>query len=132
MAIPRTIRQHVGKGVLTAATALFAAMSQGHSYTEPYIPIGQSPGMSGVQTHTGRITAVDEKTYTLSIRTETGDRYEVRVLPDSAIWIDRSKAQRPPRDGDFADCRKGRRVEVKSSAADSGPATVDWIKIEAR
>jgi hypothetical protein len=127
----RTFRHQLGNVILLLAPAAFAATSEGHSYTEPYIPIGQSPGMSGQYTHTGRITNVDKDTYTVTIRTEAGDRYEVRVLPDSAIWVDRSKARRPPRDGDFSDCRKGRRVEVKAIDTAGETAAVDWMKIEA-
>ncbi|MDH3642727.1 MAG: hypothetical protein OES38_11570 [Gammaproteobacteria bacterium] len=119
-------------GTIVLAIAASTAPCHANPATERYVPIGKSPGMSGKYTHTGRIMKVDERSHTLTIRTDSRDRYEVHLLPQSQIWLDRSKARRSSREGGFEDCRKGRRVEIKYVDGGRDTMAVDWIKIESR
>lgn len=101
-----------------------------HPATERYIPIGASPGLSGSQTYTGRIRAVDEASHTLTVQPEDGgERQTILITPASDMWIDRTRRGQTSEDASFEDCRRGRRIEVKLHG---GSREADWVKIEAR
>jgi len=116
---------------LSAITVVLLCSGGVHAQhaTERYIPIGQSPGLSGTNTYIGKIRDVEEATYTLVVRDENGGRQKIRVTPTSEVWVDRSKRRRSSLKGSFEDCRKGRRVEVLLRP-DSGEAA--WVKVEGR
>lgn len=118
-------------------TLLFAAFTcallgqsfaHGQRETERYIPIGQSPGVSGKSTRVGTIEAVDAAARTFSLATDEG-RFEIAVPPGARIWLDRSRGKQSARSGEFGDLRIGRRVEVRfAEPGRKGPA--GWIKVE--
>jgi len=112
-------------GILLAA---LAADATAHPAAERYIPIGQSPGLSGEKTYVGRIRRADAATYTLVVADDDG-RQTVRVTPTSSVWMDRSKRRRPSVNGTFDDCRPGRRVEILLRP---GSDEADWVKVEGR
>jgi hypothetical protein len=107
----------------------FAAYAQ--KATEMFIPIGQSPGLSGKHTLIARIEAVNPPTRTLTLKDESVTR-TVRITEQTKIWLDRSKLQQPNRTGTFADCRVGSLAEIKfllNERKEGGVA--EWIKVQA-
>ena len=94
--------------------------------TEQYIPIGQSPGISGVRSYIGAITAVDAARRTFTVQDTTGPRV-IRVVEGTRIWRDRSAERLSSEAGDLSDLRVGRRVEVRY--LDDARDTADWIKV---
>jgi len=103
--------------------------------TEQFIPIGQSPGLSGKYTVIGKLQSVNaqEKTCTVADTTgATSGALNVRITERTKIWLDRSKLQQPNLEGTIADLRPGATVEVKPEGhqrgVTSGPA--DWIKVQ--
>ena len=95
--------------------------------TERYIPIGYSPGISGKYSYIGELVAVDETAHTLTIRSPRGEE-RFRVTEHTFIWLDRTKIERTNLDGDFDDCRVGRRAEIMYTHDDKSVA--QWVKIE--
>lgn len=95
--------------------------------TEQYIPIGQSPGISGVRSYIGAITAVDPQRRTFTVQDSTGP-HTIRVAERTRIWLDRSAERLSNEAGDLTDLRVGRRVEVKY-VDDQARDTADWIKV---
>ena len=95
--------------------------------TEQYIPIGQSPGISGVRSYVGAITAVDPQRRTFTVQDTTGSR-TIKVVEGTRIWQDRSAERLSNEAGDMSDLRVGRRVEVKY-LDDQTRDTADWIKV---
>jgi hypothetical protein len=95
--------------------------------TERFIPIGESPGLSGKHTMLGEIQAVDNEGRTLTVAAN-GQTYSVAVTTFTRIWIDRSQQQQPALTGTLADCRRGLQVEVKLED-DEQERVADWIKI---
>ncbi len=94
--------------------------------TERFIPIGQSPGLSGKETMLGEIRGVDANAR--SVEVATSDRtYRVTVTDTTRIWIDRSQHKLPAITGTIADCQQGREIEVK--LADGREDVADWIKV---
>lgn len=116
--------------VIAAAGLGFGGLGQVHGQrmTEMYIPIGQSPGVSGKTSVIGEITAVDEAQKTLTVAAAAGS--ESVVLTDQTwIWLDRSQAQLPNGAGTLAHLRAGRRVEVRFRDADR-KRVAEWIKVQ--
>jgi hypothetical protein len=111
--------------LLFAGTAAFAQRS-----TEMYIPIGQSPGISGKQTAIGTISDVRQQERLITCALASGT-LSAKITSKTRVWIDRSKAKLANTYGTFADCTKGRKVEVKyvnNDKRDGGEA--DWVKVE--
>lgn len=116
----------VGVTVLHLLTC--AMVAHGQEATERFIPIGQSPGLSGKTTYIGSIQAVDATARTLTVGAAAG-ALKVRIADRTRIWVDRSLLKESNAIGTFADLRSGRRVEVKWDAKVKDVA--DWIKVEA-
>lgn len=120
----------VGALCVLAMVSLGATSAQGQEATERYIPIGQSPGLSGTVTYTGEITGVDPEARIVTLdRPADARRVTVTVTERTRIWLDRSSVGRPNLTGQFADLRQGALAEIHFQ--DGEPAQVaDWIKIE--
>lgn len=100
--------------------------AQAQEATERFIPIGQSPGLSGKQTMLGEIRSVDAEARTIEVA--TSDRtYRVAVTDATRIWVDRSQEKLPAVPGTMADCQQGREIEVKPQ--DGNENVADWIKV---
>jgi opacity protein-like surface antigen len=114
----------------TLAAALMAGVSfaHGQKQTERYIPIGQSPGVSGKSTWIGTVEATDPKARTITVAA-ADRRYTVAVAERTLIWLDRSRLKQTALGGSYGDLQPGRRVEVKyGNAGRAGIA--EWIKVE--
>lgn len=109
------------------AALVFASSASAQQATEQYVPIGRSPGVSGVSSVMGTVESASPTAGRLSLRTELGER-EVEVGDTTRIWLDRSAQGESNRSAALRDCRPGDLVEVKL-AADGRRA--DWIKIRA-
>ncbi len=114
--------------VVLAVCALGAPFTNAQQTTEQYIPIGQSPGVSGTQSYIGRVIAVDSGRQTISVDDRRGVHL-IKVVETTSIWFDRSKANLQNRVASYDDCKVGARVEVMYEAGDE--TTASWIKIEA-
>lgn len=124
-----TLRRQLVSLLTLSVPLLAPGLVTGHPATERFIPIGQSPGLSGSGTYIGRIKAVDESTHTLTVESPEGERQTIVVTPRSDMWLDRASRGRPSADASFEDCRRGRRIEARLY---EGSREADWIKIESR
>ena len=99
--------------------------------TEQFIPIGQSPGLSGKATVIGKLQSVNAQEKTCAVAAPTG-ALNVKVTERTKIWLDRSKLQQPNLKGAFADLRPGATVEVKPEGQQRGvsSAPAEWIKVQ--
>lgn len=109
--------------------APFTGWVHGQQAAERFIPIGQSPGVSGESSYIGEIVTVDVDNRTLTVEDDSG-RHRIRMTDDTDIWLDRSAQQRTNVEGGYDDMEVGRRVEIKP--APDAPETAAWIKIETR
>jgi hypothetical protein len=100
---------------------------QAQRATEQFIPVGQSPGVSGVYSYLGECEAVDEQGQTVTMREAQGQRRTVTVGPATRIWLDRSAAKESNQQGSFHDLLRGHRMEVL--VAPERPDTAVWIKV---
>jgi hypothetical protein len=106
------------------------SLAHGQEATERFIPIGQSPGVSGTQGTVGTIVAVDPEQRVLRLQAPAGPM-TVEIAEATRIWIDRHEFGLPTREGSFQDCQKGRRAEVKYAAPETR-GVADWVKIQGR
>ena len=119
------LRQGAFLSALLGALLLGTPPALAQKTTEQFIPIGQSPGLSGKYTEIAEIAAVDP-----AARTITLDGRSVAVTARTHIWLDRSKMKQPSVAGDFSNLTVGRRVEV-SYQDETKRITAAWIKVAA-
>jgi len=112
---------------LAAIPAGWIATASAQQATERYVPIGESPGLSGVATVMGTVEALDLPKRQLTLRAATGPR-QVEVTDETRIWLDRTALGETNLAAELSDCRAGRTVEVKLAA---GGEVAEWIKIQA-
>ena len=96
--------------------------------TELYVPIGQSPGLSGKYAAAGRIEQVNYQKNTLTMSSGSGT-YTVKVSERTRYYLDRSKAGQTNRYGSLSDCKQGMMVEVRFEK-DERNRPAQWIKLE--
>lgn len=106
-----------------------ASLVHGQQATERFVPLGQSPGLSGKSTLIGTIGTVDSRNASLAVQSGAGSQ-PVKVTPATRIWLDRSAARQSTLVATLADLRPGQRIEVKFTDA-IGRTTADWIKVDA-
>ena len=117
-------------GIAVLLVSLCAAVpAAAHKATERFIPIGQSPGVSRVQTEIGKIEGVDPRRQSVTISTSSGILV-IGIRHDSKIWVDRSKSKQTSLVGSFADLKSGSTIEVKF-ADPARKQFADWVKVEA-
>ena len=133
--ITTTLRTHRMRGLLGGCAIVVALLwgtsfAHGQKSTEQYIPIGQSPGLSGKYSSIGSIADVNARarTITITIPDSAGPKV-VQITDTTRIWLDRSKLKKSNISGKFADLVKGRRVEVMVGYPDRRDVA-EWIKVE--
>lgn len=107
-------------------TAMLAPASQAQEATERYIPIGESPGVSGQGSLIGVVDELDYESGELQLLVNN-EMKTVYVDRSTRYYIDRSASRDSNVLGTLRDCRAGRRVEV----AMGKNGTARWIKIQA-
>ncbi len=105
-----------------------AVAVQAEKSTELYIPIGQSPGLSGEYTVMGKIYQVDSRNQSIKMSGPSGS-YTVKLTQHTFIYLDKSKYGLPNTYGTLADCKAGDTVEVKFEG-NSRSKPIEWIKVE--
>ena len=104
------------------------AQAHGQQMTEMYIPIGQSPGVSGKSSLMGAIEWVNPQKHTLAVLGPSGIQ-EILLTDRTRIWLDRTQARLPNQSGTPANLHKGLKVEVKFRDADQ-KRVAEWIKVQ--
>ena len=96
--------------------------------TEIYIPVGQSPGLSGEYTTLGKISKINTNKRTISMSDSAGS-YNLKITDKTKIWLDRSKLKLRNKKGSIKDVREGMLAEVKYQKNKQG-GSVEWIKVQ--
>ena len=115
-------------GIASSIAVLFlAANANAQETTEQFIPVGQSPGISGTYSYIGEIQAVDAQARTVTVAGPEGAR-TIKVTDETRIWLDRSQQRQSNTVGDMSDLQTGRRCEVKYTDYDTKEEAA-WIKV---
>ncbi len=106
-----------------------APYAHGQKAVEMFIPLGQSPGLSGKVTVMGEIDAVNAQQRTITIA-GPAKAWVAEVTDRTKIWLDRSKLRQTNQAGTFDDLTTGLMVEVKYQAdVQRGKGPAEWIKV---
>ena len=115
--------------VVVAAILLLSSVAHAQKSTERYIPIGQSPGLSGKYTVIGRVAEINMKTRTMTI-THESRTWTAKLGDRTQIWLDCSTFQHPSSRGTPEDCKPGLLCEIKfEGRRESESITCEWIKV---
>ena len=113
-----------------AAVSLLVTSAQAQKATEALIPIGQSPGVSGISSVIGTIASCDQSRGIVTIATEK-EQHTATLSTETKIYLDRTAAKKSSTLGSRSDCQKGRRDEVKFVyEGETRTARAEWIKIQ--
>lgn len=109
--------------------ALFsnAAGLQAQRATERYIPVGQSPGLSGIYSYIGQVVEVAANGSSVTVEYE-GESRTIQITAETNVWLDRSRLRQPNATGGVADLVTGRTIEVKYVDAETRDRA-EWIKV---
>ena len=110
--------------------ACAASTAVAQKSTEIYIPIGQSPGLSGRHTLIGQIESINATEKSMTVRDVGGSMTTVKPGEYTRIWIDRHKLGEKNRQGDYTDYRKDQRVEIKYRNNNRQAGEVEWVKVQ--
>jgi hypothetical protein len=124
--IARTDRH---RAVVLAALLATATAGFGQQATERYLPMGQSPGVSGKTAVMGTIVGYEGEFLVIASPAYATPQ-RVRLLPATRIWLDRHALQETSTSGSVRDLAPGRRVEIGFRDA-ARRDTAEWVKIEA-
>ena len=100
----------------------------GQEATEMFIPIGQSPGLSGKGSLIGTLESVDPGKRMVTISSSLGAQ-TVGITDRTLIWLDRNLQKQPNQNGAINDLQKGRKVEIKLRKGEP-KAVAEWIKVQ--
>ncbi len=111
-------------------TVLLASAGVAHAQkaAEQFIPLGQSPGLSGQSTLIGVIQRMDSANGRLTLMLGEGQSHTLAITHATRIWVDRSTQRQPTLPGSPQDLVAGRRLEAKPDAKNPGQA--EWVKVE--
>ena len=97
--------------------------------TEIFIPIGKSPGASGKYSVIGKIDSVDGDTRVVTITGDAG-KHSAKITEKTKIWLDKHELTKTNGPGSEADCKIGRRCEIKYAYdGETRTEEAEWIKI---
>lgn len=94
--------------------------------TEIYIPIGESPGISGDESIIGSISSIDYQRYQMTVSTVDG-RQTLTMTKSTRYYIDRNAEKKRNMTGDVEDCEVGSRIEAYVNEE----GVVVWVKVTA-
>jgi hypothetical protein len=116
--------------LIMAAVGLLVTSAHAQKATEVFVPIGQSPGVSGILSVIGTIASCDSAGGLVTVSTDK-EQHTAGLTEETKIYLDRSAAKKGGTLGSRSDCQKGRRIEVKYVyAGKTRTATAEWIKIQ--
>ena len=103
--------------------------SQAQRATEKFIPINQSPGLSGEVTVLGKVEQLQLQEQVITVIEAGGESRNITCTEKTRVWLDRSADRKPAQDGALRHCQVGRRVEIKFQ--DNDPAKpAEWVKVQ--
>ena len=127
----KTLRKSLGL-LLVMFLVLGVLKAEAQKATELFIPIGESPGISGLYSKIGTISTISEEGQTFVIADSAEQAHNVIVADSSNIWLDCTEIKQKNVSGSFAHIKVGALVEVKYFRAEDSSYTnvAEWIKIK--
>jgi hypothetical protein len=125
----KTIFKHIKAILVMAIFCWMSYSTYAQKETELFIPMGQSPGVSGKVSVMGRCQTITIHDSAVSVMLEPGGMKSCRINNHSVIYLDRSKLKLTNTKGTLADIKPGSMIEVKY--VDNKPdGVIEWIKVQ--
>lgn len=115
------------RAAVVASLLLCLGVAHGQQATERYIPLGQSPGVSGKTAMMGSVLGYEGE-HLIVAAPAYPQPQRVRMTPATRIWLDRSASKQSSLGGSVTDLRPGRRVEVRLGDA-ARRDSAEWVKV---
>ena len=96
--------------------------------TEIFIPVGRSPGVSGIYSIIGKINDIKTDDNSVNMSNSSGS-YTVKIAEKTQIWLDRSKLKLTNKAGSFADLKNKLTIEVRFKDKEH-KEEVQWVKVQ--
>ncbi len=123
-----TILKYIKALLVTAIFCWMSYNTYAQKETEVFIPLGQSPGVSGKLSVMGRAGTVTAHDSTLTLVLEGGSM-TLRMNGQTKIYLDKSKLKLTSTKGSLADIKPGLMIEIKY--VDNKPGgLIEWIKVQ--
>jgi hypothetical protein len=120
--------KHIKAIMVTAIFCCIACNTYAQKETELFIPIGQSPGVSGKFSVMGRLGSVTTRDSTMALGMPSGLILS-KMNAQTKIYLDRSKLKLTNIKGTPADIKPGMMVEIKYVDNRRG-GLIEWIKVQ--
>jgi hypothetical protein len=121
--------KHIRTVLLVFICCQISAELYAQTMTEIYIPVGQSPGVSGKYSIMGRIESVNLKDSTVTMIPTTGNKITIKITAGCAIYLDKSKLKQSNKKGYCTDMKQGMLAEAKYR--DNKPGNkIEWVKVQ--
>ena len=103
-------------------------ITYGQKATEIYIPVGQSPGLSGKYTTIGSVSTINAPEKTVIMSNSVGT-YTIKIADETRIWLDKSLLKIKNETGNFEAIEEGMLIEVKYKN-NKPENSVEWVKVQ--
>lgn len=120
-------RRRIALLALLGTSAVAAWAQRG---TEMFVPIAQSPGLSGKVTVIGTIESLNAAERSMTVKDAAGASVKATMVDQTRQWLDRSALGQPTRKATAADYRAGMTVELKFRNNDRAAGLLEWIKLK--
>lgn len=120
-------RRRIALLALLSTSAVAAWAQRG---TEMFVPIAQSPGLSGKVTVIGTIESLNAAERSMTVKDAAGASVKATMVDQTRQWLDRSALGQPARKATAADYRAGMTVELKFRNNDRAAGLLEWIKLK--
>jgi hypothetical protein len=125
----KTILKYISAIIVTAIFCWMSYDTYAQKETELFIPIGQSPGVSGKLSVMGKCGSVIPNDSVVSLMQQQGSMTNCKINHCTAIYLDRSKLKLTNIKGTLSDIKPGSLMEVKYM--DNKPGSLaEWIKVQ--
>ena len=125
----KTILKYIRAIITTVIFCWMSYITYAQKETELFIPIGQSPGVSGKLSVMGKCGSVIPHDSVVSLVQQQGSMTNCRIDHCTSIYLDRSKLKLTNIKGTLSDIKPGSLIEVKY--LDNKPAGLtEWIKVQ--
>ena len=114
--------------IVTAILMFSICETNAQDATEIFIPVGQSPGVSGVYSIIAKIDDVNTEDNSLNM-SNSSSSFAVKLMEQTKIWLDKSKLKMTNKAGSFSDLKSNLIIEVRYKDKEH-KGEVEWVKIQ--
>ena len=114
---------------ITFLLIIISGEAKSQKTTEVYIPIGESPGVSGKMTIIGKVEQIRNKDHSITVSLSDNSKLMCKMDKDTPVYLDKSTLKQSNTSGDWGYIKPGMLIEAKyKDRTKTGP--IEWIKVQ--